>query len=84
MSAARQSIRNDDYVGLPKEFRPVSVKRALSRKDMLHRLSKLLETAKIGIQLYAVGDETFLGLITRLPRSMRAGKFIADAVTTSF
>lgn len=56
---------DQDYVGQLEEFGPVSVNQALTRKEALYRLSKLLETAKMGTRLYAVGGETFLGLVIR-------------------
>lgn len=55
----------EDYVGQLEDFGPVSVNQAMTRKEALDRLSKLLETAKMGTRLYAVGGESFLGLVVR-------------------
>lgn len=55
----------EGYMEQLEDFGPVSVDQASTRKDALHRLSKLLESAKMGTRLYAVGGESFLGLVVR-------------------
>lgn len=59
------SEEEDGYVERLEDYGPISINQALTRKEALHRLSKLLETAKMGTRLYAVGGESFLGLVVR-------------------
>lgn len=59
------SQEEDEYVEQLEDYGPISINQALTRKEALHRLSKLLETAKMGTRLYAVGGESFLGLVVR-------------------
>jgi len=59
------SEEEDGYVERLEDYGPVSINQALTRKEAMHRLSKLLETAKMGTRLYAVGGESFLGLVVR-------------------
>lgn len=53
------------YLEQLEDFGPISVHATTTRKEALQRLSKLLQQAKMGTRLYAVGGETFLGLVIR-------------------
>lgn len=60
-----QGEGNGEHVEKLEHFGPISINQTFTRKEALHRLSKLLETAKMGTRLYAVGSESFLGLVVR-------------------
>jgi len=55
----------NDYVEQLEDFGPISLHQVKTRKEALQRLDGLLQKAKMGTRLYAVGGETFLGLVVR-------------------
>lgn len=54
-----------EYLEKLESYGPVSFNQVATRKDALLRLNRLLQSAKMGTRLYAVGGETFLGLVVR-------------------
>lgn len=56
---------DDAYLEQLENYGTVSVHHTNSRKEALVRLSNLLQQAKMGTRLYAVGGESFLGLVIR-------------------
>lgn len=55
----------EGYLEALEDFGPISFNKVSTRKEALQRLTKLLQTAKMGTRLYAVGGESFLGLVVR-------------------
>ena len=57
--------KETDVVERLENYGPVSLHKTSSRKATLEQLSTLLRHAKMGTRLYAVGGESFLGLVMR-------------------
>lgn len=56
---------SSEYLEKLDSYGPVSFNQVATRKEALLRLNRLLQSAKMGTRLYAVGSETFLGLVVR-------------------
>lgn len=60
-----QGNGSQDYLEQIESYGTISFNQVSTRKEVLLRLTKLLQSAKMGTRLYAVGGETFLGLVVR-------------------
>ena len=62
---SEKNFDDDAYLEQLENYGAVSVHHTTGRKEVLARLDRLLQRAKMGTRLYAVGSETFLGLVIR-------------------
>ncbi len=69
----------DTYLEQLEDYGPVSVHTVSTHKEALQRLGKLLQQAKMGTRLYAVGGESFLGLVVR--EALQHGVHHASVIT---